>query len=70
MLQGSKPRKDFAWPVMVREGRVSVSLSASDFYPASESYFVLGVSSASACEKSWAGLSVSLPRMRCKDSAP
>lgn len=59
MLQGSKSRKDFAWPIVVREGRVSVSLSVPDFYPASGSYFVLGMSSSSACEKSWTGSSES-----------
>ena len=57
--QGSKSREDFAWPVVVREGRVNVLLGVPDFYPASEGNFALGMSSSSACEKSWAGSSES-----------
>lgn len=59
MLPGSKSSKIFAWPIMVMEGRVNVSLCVPDFCPASESYFAFGRSSSRACEKSWADCSQS-----------
>lgn len=55
VLWGSKSRKDFAWPVVAREGGVGGSLSVPDLYLAlTGSIFVLGVNSSCTCGKPWA----------------
>lgn len=72
VLWGSKSRKDFAWPVVAREGRVSISLGVPDLYlTLAGSIFVLGVNSSCTREKSWANSAESgrvlwLPQRRCK----